>query len=424
MSIELARTKRVAVVGAGIVGVCAAIELLNRGFDVTLIEKKGVAQGCSKGNAGHFATEQIFPMAEPSLLYSLPSMLFEHNGPLRIQPWYLLRSMPWFLRFCGNMPTRVYGKNKNALKALNRLALGAYETLLGRANLSHLLVKQGSLLVFENTQHRHIIQLLQRYLREDVAADLLIGAQLHARQPGLHKRISAAINFLEVGHTADPELLCLALANHFQSLGGHVVETTVHRVDYNRSGICLHAELGTLVFDFAVIAAGVWSKPLLAPLGYKIPLEAERGYHLMLPKADYIQCPIASFERKMIMTPMSRGLRLAGTVEFAGNKRPADYSRAVALGHHASGLLEEVDDKTVSQATREEHNLWMGMRPSFPDSLPVIGQAPRHSRLYLAFGHSHLGLTQAAISAQLLGLLMQQQKTPIDMGPYCLSRFN
>ncbi|MBE1300678.1 MAG: FAD-dependent oxidoreductase [Alteromonadaceae bacterium] len=424
MPIKVVKTTKVAVIGSGIVGVCAAVELLKRGFEVTLIDKSGVAQACSKGNAGHFATEQVFPMANADLLTSLPKMLLERNGPLRIHPKQLLHSMPWFLRFCWNMHKSSYDKNKAALKSLNRLSIDAYETLLRETNLSHMLVKQGSLMVFENTPQRQIIELLQNYQREGVAADLLTGRQLHNYQVGLHKSVGAAINFLDVAHTTNPESLCLALFNHFLSLGGQFLETSVDKIDSNHSSVCLGSAEGRFVFDMAIVAAGVWSKPLLEPLGYKVPLEAERGYHLMLPNTDYLNCPIASFERKMIMTPMNKGLRIAGTVEFAGINRPADYSRAKMLGNHASALLEEVGQLTVEQAQLDNSNLWMGMRPSFPDSLPVIGQAPKHPRLYLAFGHSHLGLTQAATSARLLAQLIQQESTAIDMRPFCLSRFN
>ena len=175
----------------------------------------------------------------------------------------------------------------------------------------------------------------------------------------------------------------------------------------------------SLAFDKAVIAAGAWSKRLLTPLGYKLPLDTERGYHLMLQNHPTMSRPVASFERKMIMTPMAGGLRLAGTVEFAGLYAKSNMQRALMLGSHAENLLQDLHCGDVS-----EKQCWMGMRPSLPDSLPVIGQAPRHQHIYLALGHQHLGLTQAAITGNLIAQIIQQQPTSIDVAPFCISRFN
>ena len=407
----------IAVIGAGVIGICCALSLQKQGFAVTLIDRKGIAKECSYGNAGHFATEQVFPLADKRLLMQLPSMLLNPTGPLRIRWSYLLRAMPWFMRFAWNMRSQRFRRHTQALKALNQLALPAYDELLAEAGLIHLLEKNGSLLTFEDTKPEQIKREFEAFKAEGVKLQWLDRQQALALEPALSERVRSAFFFEEVGHSLDPEHLCLSLAKHFIALGGRLLEQDVLALEHHQHGVKVRSQAGSQEFNKALLCAGAWSKKLLAPLRYKVPLDTERGYHLMLPVDNPISRPVASAERKFIMTPMSGGLRLAGTVEFAGLEREMDNRRADCLLPHAKALLKDLPD--TQMASR-----WMGMRPSLPDSLPVLGQAPNHPHLYLAFGHQHLGLTQGAVTARLLTQLVAGQQPDINMQPYCISRFN
>lgn len=174
-------------------------------------------------------------------------------------------------------------------------------------------------------------------------------------------------------------------------------------------------------FDQLVIATGAWSKPLLGSIGYKLPIEAERGYHYQLGQGVHLNRPVASAERKFIITPMSDGLRLAGTVEFSGLNAKPNYRRAMALFNHAKYLLKQMPNELPGD---QELYQWQGARPSLPDSLPVIGKAPKHDNIYLALGHQHLGLTQGTITAKLIHQCITKQETDIDISPFAISRFN
>lgn len=421
------------VIGAGIVGVCCAINLQKAGYQVTLIDRKGVAQGCSKGNAGHFATEQVFPLAQSGLLTQLPGMLFKSDGPVSIHLPYLPKALPWFARFLLNMLPRRYRHNTQALKSLNAQAIPAFERLLCDARLEHFLVKNGSLLTFENTKRAEIEKLLQDFRQQGVAVKLLLKDQAKSLEPGLSDKVSSALYFIDVAHTQDPEQLCTSLFSYFTALGGKFVKATIHALrninNTAKTGVFekqqsfqhqveVRTSDGYLQFDQAIVAAGAWSKRLLSPLGYKVPLDTERGYHMMLDDYPQMSRPVASFERKMIMTPMNAGLRLAGTVEFAGLEANSNMKRAEILGIHGCELLQ---DLKINE--RADKKCWMGMRPSLPDSLPVIGQAPQHQNIFLAFGHQHLGLTQAAITGELVAQLLKGENTSIDISPFCISRF-
>jgi len=409
----------VAVIGAGIIGICTALSLRREGFRVTLIDGNGLSQGCSKGNAGHFATEQVFPLADKRLIPQLPKMLIDPSGPFRIKPSYLIKAIPWFLRFALNMRDSRVKAHTRALKSLNELSLDAFGPLIDDANLNELFTKRGSLLTFERYDDKEIRRQFNAFLQQGVSVELLDKHALRELEPNLSENIKAALLFSDVGHSCDPERLGVELAKDFLKRGGQFLQQEVASILPRKFGVEVKHKFASGRFNRVVLATGAWSKSLLAPLGYKVPLDAERGYHLMIDQKNLLSRPVASADRKFIMTPMSAGLRLAGTVEFAGLDTKMNEKRANALLPHAQKLLPGL------VATRPQaKDKWMGCRPSLPDSLPVIGQAPNHQHLYLAFGHQHLGLTQAAITGKLITQLLTGQATSVDIEPFCLSRFN
>lgn len=416
---EVAKKEHTIVIGAGIVGVCCALNLQKCGFQVTIVDRNGVAQGCSKGNAGHFATEQVFPLAEWGLLPQLPKMLLHPRGPIKIKLSYLPKALPWFFRFLTNMLPQSFRRHTMALNALNTLAMGAYSELLEATGLSYMLLKKGSLLTFEHTDTLTIKRVQARYQAHGVNTQLLNINQARQLEPALSDNVRCAVFFPDVGHTMDPEKLCVALFECFLATGGSYDEKAVLGIEQHNDKVKVRTNSGTQTYDRCIVAAGAWSKKLLTPLRYKVPLDTERGYHLMLADHPPINRPITSFERKFIMTPMSSGLRLAGTVEFAGLDAKSNKKRAKTLAMHSVKIIKE-----LKYDEKQEYQYWMGMRPSLPDSLPVIGQAPRHSQIYFAFGHQHLGLTQAAITGKILSDKIAGNPSNFDLSPYCISRFD
>lgn len=407
------------VIGAGIVGVCCGLYLQRAGYKVTLLDKKGIGQECSKGNAGHFATEQVFPLADKSLLPQVPKMLLDPAGPFRIRFSYLPKALPWFVRFILNMRKHKYQAHIQALKQLNQDAIQAYEPLLEAAGLQHMLLKQGSLLTFEHTPQAEIEKQYQAFKQQGIAVKKLNRDELQQLEPALSDKIQSALLFTDVGHTIDPEQLTLKLADFFLAQGGEFIQQEITGIKHQQGKMKLLSPQQNIEVDKVLVAAGAWSKRLLTPLGYKVPLDTERGYHLMLDKQQVLSRPVASAERKFIMTPMQSGLRLAGTVEFAGLHADMDKRRADVLLLQAQKILPE-----LSQVTTENTQAWMGMRPSLPDSLPVLGEAPEHPGLFFAFGHQHLGLTQAGITGKLLAQQISGQTTDIQLSPFSIQRFN
>ncbi|KKO45632.1 hypothetical protein WG68_09630 [Arsukibacterium ikkense] len=404
------------VVGAGIIGLSSAVFLQQAGFTVTLLDPAQPGTGCSFGNAGHFATEQVFGLAQPALLRQLPAMLLKADSPLSIRAGYLLQAMPWFIRFLANMAPHRRAAIQQALTALNRQSLPSWQLLLQHCQAQPLLQQQGALLVSEQPAARQLQAQYTAYQQAGIAVRLLPQAELLQLEPALSANIACGLEFTEVGHTANPFALCQQLFNTFRQQGGQYLPYKLLRIIPQGQQQRLQTDQGELCCDTLLIAAGAASHRLCHQLGWKVPLEAERGYHLMV-NAVPLSRPVSSAERKFIMTPMHSGLRLAGTAEFAGLNATANYRRADMLQHHASALL------TAPLAPLDSNSRWCGNRPSLPDSLPVLGACPRHQGIYYNFGHQHLGLTQAAFSAELISQCLQQQATAIDITPFRINRF-
>ena len=408
--------QQIAVIGGGIIGVCTALTLQQAGYSVTLFDKDGVASACSKGNAGHFATEQVFPLANKHLITQLPKMLLDPLGPIRIRPSYLLKALPWFGQFLLNMRDKPYQHSATQLRLLNQHALVAYKAMLEPLQLEKLIIETGSILVFEQTPDSEIDKIVKDFKSAGVPVEKLSKSAVQKLEPTLSDDVHAGILFKTGGHSADPADLCQQLAKAFVKQGGQLCIEKISQIETTQP-IVLKTNEQTHYFDQIVVATGAWSKSLAKQLGYKVPLDTERGYHVMVEQNQLLNRPVSSAERKFIMTPMSAGLRLAGTVEFAGLDAPENHQRAKILLKHGQALVKNLD-------TNKQGSVWMGHRPSLPDSLPVIGRAPNHPQVYFAFGHHHLGLTHGAITAQLICQQMSEQSTTLDLTPFCISRFN
>lgn len=407
----------IVVVGAGIIGVACALQLARQGQQVWVVDQQEPGMGASYGNAGHLATEQVFPIADLSILKRLPGMLLDPMGPLRLDWKYLPHALPWFLRLLLNLRPASYQRTVAGIRTLNEGSLGAWQRLLHSIGHPQLLREDGSLLVFERADSRDALNALQqRMQQQQVPVDFWSGDAIRQAAPQLSDNLQGGLFFPGTGHFLDPyhvvcELVHAAKASGVQFLKRQVLDG---RVDAH--GVSLTTDQGPLSARQVLIACGAHSARLTAALtGKKVPLDTERGYHLMLPhEHNRLPFAVTSLERKFIMTPMADGLRLAGTVEFAGLDRPANMARAWQLHRLSKGLFRE-------ELSAEGATPWMGFRPSLPDSLPVIDREC-DGKVLLAFGHQHLGLTQAAVTAEWVGALARTGQAP-SVAPYRLDRF-
>lgn len=406
----------IAVVGAGIIGVACALRLARKGLRVVLIDQQEPGRGASYGNAGHLATEQVFPIADFSIVRRLPGMLSDPMGPLRLDWRHLPHALPWFTRLLLNLRAAPYQRSVAGIRALNEHSLAAWQRLLADIGQPQLLRQDGSLLVFERPESEAALHALRTRMGEQqVPVDVWRADTVRQAAPQLSTRIQGGLFFPATGHFLDPYRVVGALMESATARGVSFLQRHVHTGRLGPQGVTLTTDHGEVNARQVLVACGAHSAHLTAALtGTQVPLDTERGYHLMLPN-EHARLPFAvtSLERRFIMTPMTDGLRLAGTVEFAGLKRPPNMQRAWQLHTLSKGLFTQ--DLSAEGATP-----WMGFRPSLPDSLPVIDRVG-NGRVLLAFGHQHLGLTQAAVTAERVAALVDGQVDGV--GAYRSGRF-
>ncbi|OMH33870.1 FAD-binding oxidoreductase [Motiliproteus sp. MSK22-1] len=409
----------IAIVGGGVIGASCAFALQQSGLSVHLLEREAPGSGASSGNAGHLASEQVLPLASSDMLLQLPRMIADPLGPLRIDWRYLPQITPWMLRLVANMLPAAYKRSTDALSALNSASLGAWSDLLGSIERTDLIKVEGSFLAYEKQQTQAaLLALMDKLSPHQIPVTHINAKQLLERAPELSPNLLGALEFSATGHVTNPLKLVEVLIGSAQQRGMVYEQADIIGGQLTDEGVELHSSNGSLRCRHVLIANGAYAKPLVKALtGVKVPLDTERGYHLMLPHEEQaLPFPVTSAERRFIMTPLEGGLRLAGTVEFAGLEKEADMRRAHMLEQHAQALFGRPLD--CRDATP-----WMGRRPSLPDSLPVIDRTGPKGQVLLAFGHQHLGLTQAAITAQLILQLYRHETASIDLKPYQLARF-
>ena len=409
--------KTVAVVGAGVVGICSALELQRAGYQVTLFDKTPPGERASYGNAGFLARQLISPLAENMSVFSAIKMWISPNSPLSLPPSQLINLATWLVRFMRQTSKKNIEVSRGAINSLNELSVGAWERLLNDIDGLHFLRKPGFLLLWKskNTIEDVISQrdMMQRY---GIKCELINSAKIRELEPELDQQLSHALYFEDAYQVSDPYKLCQALFSKFIERGGVFAQQEVASIKQQGEVIFLTA-LKETIFDKAIICVGAWSKKLVSGLGLSVPLVAERGYHVDFEKNGLnIKHLIASAENRFFVSPLESAIRVVGISELGGLKLRAIKSRFTLLKNQSAGIIP----KLRSSAHK---SLWMGHRSTLPDSLPVIDRHPVHPNIMLAFGHQHLGLTQAAITAEILVNMMQNEKTPIDTKPYSATRF-
>lgn len=409
---------RVAVIGAGVVGSAIALQLAGEGYRISLIDPRPPGSECSFGNAGQIMPYAVAPIALPGALGRLPGWLADPLAPFAIRWSYLPQLAPWLARFiAASVPERVE-PIACALASLCAEALPSLESLLATAGARDLLVRRGLLYLFETeAAWQNAGSEIDLMRRHGVRFEALEPDSLRQVEPALGPTITRALLMPDNGHLLDPQGLVTHLAAAMVARGGEIVADEVHDVILGPDGpIAVLTDQGERPCDAVVLAAGARSRALAARLGAEVPLDTERGYHVMLadPGID-LRMPFVSGDGGLHATPMAHGLRLAGTVELGGLEAPPNPARAERLLEVGRRLLPGLGE---AGATR-----WMGFRPSMPDSLPVIGLSPTVPRTALAFGHGHLGMTLSAVTARLVADLVTGRTPLIDPAPFGPGRF-
>jgi glycine/D-amino acid oxidase-like deaminating enzyme len=406
------------VIGAGVAGLSTALYLQRAGISVAVIDPLPPAGGASFGNAGLLSPDTAVPIALPGMLRKVPGWLADPLGPLSIRPSYFPRALPWLLRWIESGRVHRVMAISDAMRALHRDTLDCWKELLGPSLYNSLIRPSGQVQVWEQEAESASAQ-LERRLRErhGIRAEPLTADDLRQMFPGIARDVTRGLLVPGNGYTVSPRRSVHTLGELFCQEGGVLInERAMKLIPRAEGGWMVMTNVANRSSGQVVVAAGAWSRQLLDPLGIKVPLETERGYHAMLFEPEVsLSLPISNKTRAFGMTPMEDGLRVAGTVEIAGLDAPPNEERAKVLVQHARRMFPALKGEKV--------RYWMGFRPSTPDSLPILGGAPGRDGLYFVFGHGHFGMSGGPTSGRLVARMMTGQAPGIDPTPYAAQRF-
>jgi len=404
----------VIIIGAGFIGLTTALTLLRDGHRVTIVDRAPPLDGsdyrhaCSYGNACTIAPHGVVPVATPGVAWRVPGMLANPLGPLAIDWKYLPRLAPWLLGFLSASRTARVEHIAVMLSTLLRQADATWRPLMEEAGAMDLREEHGCLYLYKSKADRAASDRDADFrARHGVNLARLSADDVRALEPNLPANYAGGVLFKDAYVVSSPEQLARRLAKAVLARGGRFITGDVRglRIDAESATAVLADE--TLGADCIVVAAGAWSKSLGASIGDHIRLDTERGYHVLFPQGrGLLRRPVCYTEHGFYMTPMADGLRAAGTVELAGLAPPLNERRTSVIRNAVAKLLPAAGTGTSE---------WLGLRPSMPDSLPVIGKSPRTERIIYAFGHGHLGLTLAGVTGVLLSDLISDRATHLDV---------
>ena len=408
--------KNIAVVGAGIVGICSAYFLKKSGFQVTLIDKEKPGTMTSFGHACSFADYANVPVNYPGLLWDIPSMLLRKDGPLAVDFFYIIKNLPWAINFLKNCQKEKVDEIATSLTNLLKHSQLSYDEIFKDVNVKEFISHEENLYLFdtkksfENYEYANIIRknnnVKVRNLNKDEVKEL---------EPNIADVYYSGQVFTGSRHTTNPLAISNKIFDKFIELGGIYINQHVKNLIQNEKNIELLMEDKKIKFDKIIICAGAWSNQIANMLGDKFPLDTERGYHILFETNEkLINRPVAWSESGFYLIQIHNGVRAAGTVEIAGLNKSPNKKRL--------NMIERQSRKVLPQLGKVQ-STWMGRRPTLPDSLPIIGNSQKNNNIIYAFGHQHVGWTLGAVTGKIIDSLSRDQIPNIDISAYSPSRF-
>jgi D-amino-acid dehydrogenase len=406
----------VIVLGAGIVGVSAAYAARQRGMSVVLVDRREPGSETSYGNAGILSSGSIWPVNNPSLWKMLPKYLANRHPALRWDPAWSMRNAGWLVRFLANAtPTRTKPR-ATALNGLIGVSLKLHREWIVTANAGQRIRETGWLKAWRSDAvgaAKEEQDLLAEY---GIASQLLDHQAISALEPNIVPVYKIGLLHTQSASVDSPGEVVKAYARMFAGSGGEIRQSEIKTIVVDGEGWRVVLADGGMRARHVVDALGPWSADLLRPLGYCVPLAFERGYHreFKLNPARPLQRPIHDAEGSFVMAPMEQGIRVSSGVELNARDAPSSFAQLDAIVPVARAVVE------FGEAVGEP---WRGARPTLPDSLPMIGPAPRHSGLWFAFGNQHIGFTTGPATGVAIAAMISGAEIPFNAAPFSPSRY-
>ena len=408
--------KNIAVIGAGIVGICSAYFLKKSGFNVTLIDKEKPGTMTSFGHACSFADYANVPVNYPGLIWDIPSMLLRKDGPLAIDLFYILKNLPWAISFLKNCNKEKVNEIASSLTNLLKHSQISYDEIFQDVDVSEYISHEENLYLFdskksfEDNEYANVIR-----KNNNVKVRNLNKNEVKELEPNIAEVYYAGQIFTGSRHTTNPLAISNKIFDKFLELGGIYINQNVKNIIQKENKIELRLEDKNFYFDKIIVSTGAWSNQIANKFGDKFPLDTERGYHILFDTNEkLINRPVAWSESGFYLIQIHDGIRAAGTVEIAGLKKPPNKKRLAMIERQSRKVLPQL---------REVKSTWMGRRPTLPDSLPVIGKSQNNNNVIYAFGHQHVGWTLGAVTGKIIDSLSKDQVPNIDISAYAPDRF-
>ena len=408
--------KNIAVVGAGIVGICSAYFLKKSGFNVTLIDREDPGTMTSFGHACSFADYANVPVNYPGLIWDIPKMLLRKDGPLAVDFFYILKNLPWAFSFLQNCKKDKVDEIASSLTNLLKHSQLSYDEIFKDINVQEYISHEENLYLFdtkksfEDYEYANVIRKNNKVKVRNLTKD-----EVKELEPNIANVYYAGQIFTGSRHTTNPLAISTKIFEKFLELGGTYIKQNVKNLIQKENFIELSLEKKKINFDKIIISAGAWSNQIANMLGDKFPLDTERGYHILFETNEkLINRPVAWSESGFYLIQIHDGIRAAGTVEIAGLKKSPNKKRIEMIERQSRKVLPQLGNVKST---------WMGRRPTLPDSLPIIGKSQQNSNVIYAFGHQHIGWTLGAVTGKIIDSLSRDQIPNIDISAYSPTRF-
>jgi D-amino-acid dehydrogenase len=413
------RPIHVAVIGAGIVGLSVAYHLVQCGARVTVVDRDPQGDKASLGNAGGIAVTEVMPASASGALFRLFGWMLDPLGPLTVRPTHAPRLIPFLLRFARAGTPGEVERISRALAAINLRVYDDLVPMLTGVGLASELYRRGALTVYETEAgyRRDAVEWACKR-SHGIVCEEVSGNETRRMEPALGAHVHCAVLTPQWSYVSDPKRIVDGLKAWLLRAGITVTQGEVDQiVPGEPRGVSILVKGGSrLPADQVVVAAGAWSGRLAVGLGDRVLLESERGYNMTLRDSGVsLERQLIFAERKFVATPLQVGLRIGGAAEFGGLSAKANYKR--------SRVLVELARRYLPSLRTDGGTSWAGHRPTTPDSLPVISRSRHQANVFYAFGHGHLGLTQAATTGRLISDLIFQTSPPVEMSAYDIGRF-
>ena len=411
--------KNILIIGAGIVGICTSIELIKKGYSVTLMDPNQPGSQTSYGNAGVITDSSLMIINNPQLLKSLFQLIFKNQTSFRYSKSFIFSRLIWVLRFLMFSHKNHVKFAAKALRELQVLSLNTHKKLIKKTNSNNIISKPGWLKLFKTSESYKKYSLELEVLNKHKAKYTTLNTtQIEKQFPDLEVKFFKGILFKNSIRVKSPLKLSKKYFNYFLESGGKFVQESCKDLQYIKDKWVIFSNKNKSYFDQVVISTGPWSKNILSNLGYNIPLAWERGYHhhFSTKKKISINPAIYDVEGGFVYSSNGSDVRVTSGVELTfldAVQNEIQINESIQKLRKIIPLNKKLIDKP-----------WLGSRPTIIDSLPMIGKAPRHKNLWFNFGHNHIGLSTSAGSAVIISEMIQNKKTSINADPFSPKRFS